>query len=652
MTTGAVAREAPPKAPSRARGGVTARAILLAFLLTPLNVLFLVRGTWLWGGITGDMSLFMNAVGALFLGAVVNHWLRRHRPRWAFSAGELLTIYLALAIGTGLTCSIWDVGGSAPIYMTYPVWFATPQNRWEELVWPNLPSWLTVQDRSVLEGFYYGQTTPYTGKILRAWAGPALWWTLLVSTIMWVGLCVNSILRRRWADEEKLAFPMTVLPVQLVDARHSLLGSKLFWIGAGAAAGISIWNTLVALAPSLPSIPMGWDFSTLIANNRPWNFLRFRSISWDPFSVGLTYLIPLDLAFSTFVFGSIWAMQYVVFGQLGWCVSQWSGFPYGEQQTAGGFIALAVVTLWLDRRFLGRVLRRAFGLGPPVPGEAEEGLTYRAATIGALAGLGVLWWLFQRGGMAAWVTGLFLVHYFLMMIMMGRVRAQLGAPSHQFYGAMPGWVLPTLAGTGTLGSRTLGMLYMMRPLMLEQRNHPMPNQLEGLKMAEGGRMDRRRLTLVMAAVPVVAFIAFFWATLQTGYHLGMSSVRTSAWYTRIGGWATEELRTDVENPGGTQLGGSLAIAISLIITSVLYYLKLRFSWWPLHPVAYPISTSNTIAGIAPALFLTWLIKSLLLRYGGLRAHRTALPLFLGLIAGDATVALLREIVFTITGHRV
>jgi hypothetical protein len=180
----------------------------------------------------------------------------------------------------------------------------------------------------------------------------------------------------------------------------------------------------------------------------------------------------------------------------------------------------------------------------------------------------------------------------------------------------------------------------------------MPNQLEGLKMAEGGRMDRRRLTLVMAAVPVVAFIAFFWATLQTGYHLGMSSVRTSAWYTRIGGWATEELRTDVENPGGTQLGGSLAIAISLIITSVLYYLKLRFSWWPLHPVAYPISTSNTIAGIAPALFLTWLIKSLLLRYGGLRAHRTALPLFLGLIAGDATVALLREIVFTITGHRV
>ena len=649
---GVLAEEAFPAAPSRARGGVTARAILIALVLTPLNVLFLVRGSWLFGGITGDMSLFMNAVGGLFLGALLNRWLRRRHPRWAFSAGELLTIYLTLAISTGLTCSIWDVGGAAPIYMTHAFWFATPQNRWQDLVWPNLPTWLTVRDRVVLEGFYYGQTSPYTALVLRAWAAPALWWTFLVSTIMWVGLCLNSILRRRWADEEKLAFPMTVLPVQLADERYSLLGSRLFWVGVGVAAGISIWNTLVALVPTLPSIPTGWDFSTLIANNHPWNLLRFGSVSWDPFSIGLTYLIPLDLAFSIFVFGVIWAMQYVVFGQLGWCVSAWSGFPYGEQQTAGGFIALALVALWLDRRFLARVLQRALGLCPPLPNEGEEGLSYRGATLGALVGLAVLWWLFQRGGMAPWVTGIFLVHYFLMVIVMCRVRAQLGPPSHQFYGAMPGWVLPTVAGTDALGPRALGMLYMLRPLLLEQRNHPIPNQIEGLKMAEGGRMDRRRLALVMAVVPVVALVAFFWATLHTGYHFGMASGHTVAWYTRIGGWATNGLRSDAENPAGPQWGGSLAILISLVITAVLYYLKLQFAWWPLHPVAYPISTSNTIAGITPALFVTWLAKSLLLRYGGLRAHRTALPLFLGLLAGDATVALLRELVFTIIGQRV
>lgn len=636
----------------RARGGVTLRAVVIALLLVPPNVYFLVRGAWLFGGITGHMSLFVNTVGLLVLGALANGRLRRRHPRRAFSPGELLTVYLVLALATGLTCSIWDVGGSAPIYMTHPFWFASPQNRWQELVWPTMPTWLTVREHDVLEGLYYGQASPYSPEVLRAWATPALWWTVLVSAIMWVGLCLNSILRRRWADEEKLAFPMTVLPVQLADARYGLFGSRLFWLGAGGAAAISIWNSFAGLVPVLPSFPTGWDFSTLIANNRPWNFLRFGGIVWDPFSVGLTYLIPLDLAFSIFVFGVIWAMQYVVFGQLGWCVNQWSGFPYGEQQTAGGFLALAVVALWLDRRFLSRVFSRAFGLSPPLPHEEEEGLSYRAATFGAIAGLALLWCLFRRGGMAAWVTAFFLVHYFLMVMVMCRVRAQLGPPSHQFYGAMPGWVLPTVAGTGSLGPRSLGMLYLLRPLLLEQRNHPMPNQIEGLKMAEGGRMERRRLALLMAIVPAVALAAFFWATLHTGYHLGMASGHTVGWYTRIGGWATEALRSDLENPAGPQLGGSLAILISLALTSLLYYLKLRFAWWPLHPVAYPISTSNTIAGIAPALFLTWLIKLLLLRYGGLRAHRTALPLFLGLLAGDATAGLLREIVSSIIGRPV
>jgi hypothetical protein len=61
--------------------------------------------------------------------------------------------------------------------------------------------------------------------------------------------------------------------------------------------------------------------------------------------------------------------------------------------------------------------------------------------------------------------------------------------------------------------------------------------------------------------------------------------------------------------------------------------------------------SNTIAGITPALFATWLTKGLLLKYGGLRAHRTALPLFLGLLVGDATVSLLREIIFALLGIR-
>jgi hypothetical protein len=49
------------------------------------------------------------------------------------------------------------------------------------------------------------------------------------------------------------------------------------------------------------------------------------------------------------------------------------------------------------------------------------------------------------------------------------------------------------------------------------------------------------------------------------------------------------------------------------------------------------------------IFATWLAKALLLRYGGLRAHRTALPFFLGLLTGHATAYTLQRVVFMMLG---
>ena len=77
--------------------------------------------------------------------------------------------------------------------------------------------------------------------------------------------------------------------------------------------------------------------------------------------------------------------------------------------------------------------------------------------------------------------------------------------------------------------------------------------------------------------------------------------------------------------------------------------KLRFPAWPLHPVAFPLAFCFPIDAMLPAIIVSWLIKLLLLRYGGLRAHRKALPFFLGLLVGSATMSLVQSIVFRIAG---
>jgi hypothetical protein len=84
-------------------------------------------------------------------------------------------------------------------------------------------------------------------------------------------------------------------------------------------------------------------------------------------------------------------------------------------------------------------------------------------------------------------------------------------------------------------------------------------------------------------------------------------------------------------------------------TILLMALKLRFAAWPLHPVAFPLAFGYPIDVMLPAIIAAFVIKLLLLRYGGLRAHRRALPFFLGLLVGSATVGLFQAILFRSLG---
>jgi hypothetical protein len=633
----------------RRRAGVSARALVIGLLLAPPNVLFHVKALWVWGWFTGQESVFPNAVALLFALVAGNEVLKRLRPRLAFTAGEMITVYLMLATSTGLVCSIWHFGSALAGNISYPFWFATDENGWKTLVWPYLQDRFTIQDPGALEGFFLGGARPYTWRVLRAWGGPALWWTAFVTVLLWVCLCLNSIVRRRWSEEEKLPFPLVALPVHLADERAGLLRSPLWWVGLALSAALGLWNEVAGFLPSLPAIPVYLDYSSYVANHPPWNFLRIASLTWSPGAIGLCYLMPLDLAFSLFAFDLFWIAEHVLSGHLGWSTNPRSGFPYGDYQVAGSFIAILLAVLWLDRRFLMQVFRKAAGLRSALDADDREALPYRWAALGALLGVAALWWFVRYGGMSQWVAVVFLGLYFTMALVLSRVRAQLGPPSLQFFGATPDWILRAVAGTRAIGPRSLGMFALLNPFLKQQSSHPGPIQIEGLKMAEGGRMAPRRLALALMAVTVLTMVCYFWANLHVGFQIGMATGKANHWNLGIPRWNYEGLASDVRNPAGPDLAASAAMAFGLAFTLALMALKLRFAWWPLHPVAFPLALGDSIIEFTLAIFLTWLIKALLLRYGGLRAHRVALPFFLGLIVGEAVVYTLQAAIRLVLG---
>ena len=75
----------------------------------------------------------------------------------------------------------------------------------------------------------------------------------------------------------------------------------------------------------------------------------------------------------------------------------------------------------------------------------------------------------------------------------------------------------------------------------------------------------------------------------------------------------------------------------------LAIMRSRFVGWPFHPAGYLVAGCFGLMRLWLPVFLTWAIKALVLRYGGLRGYRTALPFFIGLVLGEFTAGFLRTV---------
>jgi len=63
-----------------------------------------------------------------------------------------------------------------------------------------IPGWFTVNDKTVIEGFYSGGGNLYTTRNLKAWLLPFLTWGSLTFFLCFIMLCMNLLLRKRWDE--------------------------------------------------------------------------------------------------------------------------------------------------------------------------------------------------------------------------------------------------------------------------------------------------------------------------------------------------------------------------------------------------------------------------------------------------------------------
>ena len=103
------------------------------------------------------------------------------------------------------------------------------------------------------------------------------------------------------------------------------------------------------------------------------------------------------------------------------------------------------------------------------------------------------------------------------------------------------------------------------------------------------------------------------------------------------------------NPTDPSLSGWLHTGSGAGVMGLLFAARQWLTWWPLHPIGYPVGIGWVMNRIWFSVFLAWAAKVLVLRFGVARAYTPSRPLFLGLALGQIVAGGLWLLVDAYTG---
>ena len=166
------------------------RAILIGIILVIVNAYWIGIASELWYALFTLVNPFSNALFTLLVIIVIGFLLKKISHKLQLTSAELVIIYsMVTMVSTisGHSTMMFIMGALAQ-----PYWFASPENEWQSLFWQYIPSWFTVSDTDILNGYFTGESTFHTMKHIKAWLGPVLIWSCFIFFLWFYKIIDNS----------------------------------------------------------------------------------------------------------------------------------------------------------------------------------------------------------------------------------------------------------------------------------------------------------------------------------------------------------------------------------------------------------------------------------------------------------------------------
>ncbi len=613
----------------------TLRAVLLGCLFSFFVAAGDAYGTLYLQG--SFMALGTSTVGAVFLlfllSGFVNPVAKLIHQRLCLNRGELMLIYIMMVMASPLPVLF------VARFLTQiadPFYYATPENEWASIIHPFLPDWMMPNNPAILEPFYQGlgqgRDIPW-----GAWL-PILWvWTPFIWALFLVMIATMVILRKQWVENERLIYPLVQVPLAMAEQGHigehlsPFFKNPVMWVGFAIPA---TWGTMHGLYNYFPAVFVLAQNVDMIAVIVP----LFRGVSELQFKfrfniLGFFYFVKTEIAFSLWFFNLFANALRGVFAVIGITSSEVLrggnavADPILAHQSMGAMLVLFFGGLWTARRHLKAVFRKAF-LGDPLVDDSGEILSYRSAVLILVIGTAVLVGWLWLAGMPVWVS---LSLFFLaaaLIVGFTRIVAESGL-SDGSPPVGPVGILVSAVGSSVIGTQGLVILATTYFWVNNVRSFVMTSCANSLKLGEELKGRKHLLFWVMLLALAVGLTGSLWTIVILCHKYG--ALNLQIWSER-GGY--EEAANLIRTPSKPYLWGWINTGIGAAVMLSLMVARWRYAWWPLHPLGFPLGPVWIMDHLWFNMFLAWLIKVLVLKYGGVGLYLRTRPFFMGLILGQ------------------
>jgi hypothetical protein len=645
-----------PSGETKVREGITLRSVLVGIvgiLVVVLPAIIADHKMVYWVPVDSVPSL--GAIGVIILMLMFNRIVAKFKAKsLVFSQRELIIIYSMMAMG-GLMAGFGGV--RALPHLALALTFGrSGMHPWGDKVTEevasfamDLPSFIAPKNEEMLLGFYRGlDSTSLAGIPWRLWTGPAIFYTLRLSLFIFLGICITTFFRKHWSERERLTYPITIPLLELTSTKSTQWGVKgriwwdngLFWLGAGISTLLTIWLVLGAKY-GIPVFKTKYTFTTFerysfldLVFGRGYVSPALTFIGHNPLVVGIGYFVPTNILagiWSTTLLFQLWRAVQTFMGNFSFTQYGWwgDGYIYGN----GAGFALAVTCIWVIRHEIKEMIKWAFRGGEEAD-DPNEPTSYRMALFGAIICLILLVIMETMIRVPLSHSILSYLWWAVCFITNARIRSQAGIPAKM---ASP------ITSTGPIKTLPPSWFSFQHPASIYSRGSQWPYFvatcsvpsvfLESQHMAEEVGLRKRDMTKVLFLSIGIVLVLSWFVVLPTIYKYGAWTLKAHNWQRGAMGVYYLYLGTTSPSPLRGLIGAGYVFLLSI--------LTLTYSWWPISPIGAAFAlTEVSFNQMWFGFFIAWVVKLLVLRYGGAPLYKRVAPLFIGAVIGYAVSALL------------